>query len=282
MKTKNLKNEYDVVVIGGGHAGVESACAASRMGSKTALITHKIEKIGEMSCNPAIGGLGKGHLVREIDALDGVMARAIDSSGIQFRMLNLSRGPAVQGPRAQADRDLYKDSIQKIIKNHSGNIVIFHSSDLPKGKGWAPIFNVFNLELDEYIISAILLDKRVDSGDIIAKARFKMRNTYTAEFIREVDEEVTIMMIAQILKKFKGSELVGVKQDIAKETYHKRRSLKDNKLNPNANLKQLIPVLKGCEKNHPSFFEYKGDEFIISIEPKIPPVFPKDLEIVFA
>jgi len=171
---------------------------------------------------------------------------------------------------------------QKIIKNHSGNIVIFHSSDLPKGKGWAPIFNVFNLELDEYIISAILLDKRVDSGDIIAKARFKMRNTYTAEFIREVDEEVTIMMIAQILKKFKGSELVGVKQDIAKETYHKRRSLKDNKLNPNANLKQLIPVLKGCEKNHPSFFEYKGDEFIISIEPKIPPVFPKDLEIVFA
>tara|TARA_B110000116_G_scaffold262453_1_gene267757 strand:+ start:1849 stop:3729 length:1881 start_codon:yes stop_codon:yes gene_type:complete len=127
VKTKNLKNEYDVVVIGGGHAGVESACAASRMGSKTALITHKIEKIGEMSCNPAIGGLGKGHLVREIDALDGVMARAIDSSGIQFRMLNLSRGPAVQGPRAQADRDLYKDSIQKIIKNQK-NLDILEGS----------------------------------------------------------------------------------------------------------------------------------------------------------
>ena len=116
MKTNKLNKKYDVIVIGGGHAGVEAACASARMGCKTALITHKKEKIGEMSCNPAIGGLGKGHLVREIDALDGIMGRAIDSSGIQFRMLNLSRGPAVQGPRAQADRSLYKKSIQNIVE----------------------------------------------------------------------------------------------------------------------------------------------------------------------
>ena len=116
-----IKKKYDVVVVGGGHAGVEAACASARMGSKTALITHKIEKIGEMSCNPAIGGLGKGHLVREIDALDGIMGRAIDESGIQFRVLNTSRGAAVRGPRAQADRRLYKESIQNFIKNRVTN-----------------------------------------------------------------------------------------------------------------------------------------------------------------
>tara|TARA_Y100000590_G_scaffold445360_1_gene577371 strand:+ start:202 stop:2082 length:1881 start_codon:yes stop_codon:yes gene_type:complete len=122
---QNIK--YDVIVVGGGHAGTEAAHAASRMGKNTALITHEKSKIGEMSCNPAIGGLGKGHIVREIDALDGVMARAIDESGIHFRILNESKGPAVRGPRAQADRLLYKKAVQKILSEQK-NIKIIEGS----------------------------------------------------------------------------------------------------------------------------------------------------------
>ena len=121
-----MKNElsFDVVIIGGGHAGCEAAAASARLGVNTALFTHKFDTIGEMSCNPAIGGLGKGHLVREIDALDGLMGEVADKSGIQFRLLNRSRGPAVRGPRTQSDRSLYKKFMQKKLANYC-NLCIF-------------------------------------------------------------------------------------------------------------------------------------------------------------
>ena len=155
----DIKN-FEVVVIGGGHAGVEAASASSRMGAKTALITMKIDTIGEMSCNPAIGGLGKGHLVREIDALDGLMARAIDVSGIQFRMLNRSRGPAVHGPRSQADRKLYKKAILSLLETHQ-NLTILERT-------------VKDLTIVDDVIKNVVLD-----NDIFIKAKSVVLTTGT-------------------------------------------------------------------------------------------------------
>ena len=152
---------------------------------------------------------------------------------------------------------------------------------MPRGKGWAPIFNAFNEDLKQYVISAVLLNDHVDSGDIVAKAKFKIKNTYTAEFIREIDEEVVVMMTAEIVKKFNDIELTGVRQDSSKETYYKRRYPEENKVDLEDSLSDLVSKLKGCEKNHPVFFNYKGDDFIISIKPKIQPTFPEDLEIIF-
>lgn len=165
------KISFDVIVIGGGHAGCEAAAAAARMGAKTALVTHKFDTIGAMSCNPAIGGLGKGHLVREIDALDGVMGRIIDKAGIQFRMLNASRGAAVRGPRAQADRKLYRLAMQDELQNTPNLTIISCGAE-----------------------SLIIEDHKTVTGVILADGRHIMANATvltTGTFLRGIIHQGT-------------------------------------------------------------------------------------------
>ncbi len=165
-----MANKFDVIVVGGGHAGCEAAAAAARMGASVGLITMRADRIGEMSCNPAIGGLGKGHLVREIDALDGIMGRAIDQAGIQFRMLNKSRGPAVHGPRARADRALYRTAVQNFLAEYD-NIRTIESAvgdisvkKTPHGK---QIKGIITEDGHEYNCTTIVLTTGTFLGGII-------------------------------------------------------------------------------------------------------------------
>src|SRR5271163_1191896 len=148
-------NSFDVVVIGGGHAGCEAASAAARMGARTALVTHRFSTVGAMSCNPSIGGLGKGHLVREIDALDGLMGRVADAAGIQFRVLNRRKGPAVRGPRAQADRKLYAAAMQAAIRQASNLSVI--EGEVDDLLGYAEVAGVRLADGREFKTAAVVL-----------------------------------------------------------------------------------------------------------------------------
>ncbi len=170
----------------------------------------------------------------------------------------------------------YKKIVRSLPKEN--NVILFHSSDLPKGKGWAPIYYSLVSKQKYFTISGIIANERVDAGDIIIKARFKMQDNYTAEYLRKWDHEISIMLISKILKKMNGS-INGKKQISKGGNTYPRRYEKDNQIDVKLPFKQIINHIRACEEKHPAFFYLNKTKFIVKIEPEIKPDFPKDLEI---
>jgi len=173
-------------------------------------------------------------------------------------------------------------SYRRIIKqaSHYNNLIVFHSSDLPEGKGWAPIYYTFKDRLKFHTVTGIKAGDEVDSGDVIVKARFRIRDDHTATTVREWDREIAIILIRQILDRFAERPLCGKKQT-GQGSYYQRRSPDDNEIKLDAKVGNIVGHLRGCEKSHPAFFMLNATKYLISIEPESAPLFPKDLEISF-
>jgi len=171
---------------------------------------------------------------------------------------------------------------KKIIHGLNGisNIILFHASDLPKGKGWAPIYYTIVNKEEYYTITGLFAANEVDSGDIIVKARFKMKDNYTATILRQWDNDISLILIKKILEKFKDKPLKGMKQT-GNETYFKRRYRDDNEISLDERLKEIVDKLRASEPQHPAFFFYNGYKYFIFIQPEFEPKFPDDLEIIF-
>jgi len=167
----------------------------------------------------------------------------------------------------------------KIDKSHN-NIILFHSSDLPEGKGWAPIYNTVVSEKEYFYITGILANEKVDSGDILVKARFRMKNNYTADYIREWDKEISILLLQKVLENFQGKKLKGLKQE-GLSSYYPRRNPEQNEISISSTIGSIFNHLRACEHRHPAFFFINDTKFLVFIKPEEEPTFPVDLEITF-
>lgn len=172
----------------------------------------------------------------------------------------------------------YRKIIPDVAKKK--NIILFHSADLPEGRGWAPIYYTLSKGKEEFVIKGICAGEEVDTGDVIAKARFKIRDNYNAEVIRQWDSEISIMLIKEILKRFEGREIKGAKQ-IGEATFYPKRRPENNEIPLNSKLADVVNHLRACEKKHPAFFYYGKTKYFINIEPENKPEFPVDLEVEF-